>query len=144
MSSEISDCHVPYTPGIPQIVNQPGQFSYENGIVLTKVQPGYGEGLLHVQPTSQNPHGTVHGGCLYTLADTVAGSAACARGASCVTVSGTLEFLRPAFGAQIHCVATPKKEGHTLSVMQVVLTNDSDVVVATGTFTFFLSGREKT
>lgn len=143
MSSETSGSHVPYTPDIPQIVNQPGQFSYENGIALTKVQPGYGEGILHVQPTSRNPHGTVHGGCLYTLADTVAGSTACAHGASCVTVSGTLEFLRPAAGAHIRCVATPKKEGHTLSVMQVVLTNDSDVVVATGTFTFFLSEREK-
>ena len=140
----MSDSHVPYTPDIPKIVNQPGQFSYENGIVLTHVQPGYGEGVLHIQPTSINPHGTVHGGCLYTLADTVAGSAACARGASCVTVSGTLEFLRSASGAHIRCVATPKKEGHTLSVMQVVLTNDDDVVVATGTFTFFLSEQEKT
>ena len=138
MSSEIPGFHIPYTPDIPQIVNQPGQFSFENGIVLTDVQPGYGEGVLHVQPTSRNPHGTVHGGCLYTLADTVAGSAACARGASCVTVSGTMEFLRPASGAQIHCVATPKKEGRTLSVMQVVLTDDSDVTVATGTFTFYM------
>lgn len=28
--------------------------------------------------------------------------------------------------------------GRTLSVIQVVLTNDQDVVVATGTFTFFM------
>jgi len=139
MSCETTACRIPCTPNIPTIVNQPGQFSYENGIVLLEASPGYGEGILHVQPHSRNPHGTVHGGCLYTLADTVAGSAACARGASCVTVSGTLEFLRPAAGAHIRCVATPKKEGHTLSVMQVVLTNDSDVTVATGTFTFFLT-----
>lgn len=130
-------------PDIPNVVNRPGQFSYENGIFVTLARPGYAEGTLEVRPTSSNPHGTVHGGCLYTLADTVAGTAACAHGASCVTVSGTMEFLRPATGPAIHCVATPKKQGQTLSVMQVVLTNDAGKEVATGTFTFFMSQPEK-
>ncbi len=130
-------------PDIPHVVNQPGQFSFENGITVTTARPGYAEGKLEVRPTSSNPHGTVHGGCLYTLADTVAGTAACAHGASCVTVSGTMEFLRPATGPTIRCVATPKKQGQTLSVMQVVLTNDADKEVATGTFTFFMSHLEK-
>ena len=114
-------------------INHSGQFAYENGITVTAAHPGYAEGILEVRPTSANPWGTVHGGCLYTLADTVAGTAACAHGASCVTVSGTLEFLRPATGPTIRCVATPKKQGQTLSVMQVVLTNDADKEVATGT-----------
>lgn len=123
---------------LPDLINRPGQFAYESGIFVTHSRPGYGEGVLEIRTTSLNPHGTVHGGCLYTLADTVAGTAACARGASCVTVSGTLEFLRPATGKTIRCVATPKKEGKTLSVMQVVLTNDAGKEVATGTFTFFM------
>jgi len=125
-------------PDIPSHVNRPGQFSFENGIRVTLARPGYAEGELEVRPTSSNPHGTVHGGCLYTLADTVAGTAACAHGASCVTVSGSMEFLRPADGPTIRCVATPKKQGNTLSVMQVVLTNTQGKEVATGTFTFFM------
>ena len=132
-----------FNPDIPHVVNQPGQFSFENGITVTTARPGYAEGKLEVRPTSSNPHGTVHGGCLYTLADTVAGTAACAHGASCVTVSGTMEFLRPALGPTIRCVATPKKQGQTLSVMQVVLTNNAGKEVATGTFTFFMSQPEK-
>ncbi|MBO5339680.1 MAG: PaaI family thioesterase [Oscillospiraceae bacterium] len=127
-------------PDIPRVVNQPGQFSFENGITVTCSRAGYAEGVLEVRPTSLNPHGTIHGGCLYTLADTVAGTAAVgAGGLSCVTVSGTMEFLRPATGKRIACVATPKKEGRTLSVMQVVLTNETGKTVATGTFTFMLS-----
>lgn len=59
-------------------------------------------------------------------------------GGVCVTAGSTMEFLRPASGKKIFCVATPKKMGRTLSVIQVVLTNDQDVVVATGTFTFFM------
>lgn len=130
-------------PDIPSHVNRPGQFSFENGIRVTLARPGYAEGELTVGPNSANPHGTVHGGCLYTLADTVAGTAACAHGASCVTVSGTMEFLRPAAGPTIRCVATPKKQGNTLSVMQVVLTNTEGKEVATGTFTFFMMQLKK-
>ena len=128
---------------LSRIINRPGQFAYENGITVTAARPGWAEGVLEVRPTSSNPHGTVHGGCLYTLADTVAGSAACAHGASCVTVSGTMEFLRPAVGPTIRCVATPQKQGQTLSVMQVVLTNEAGKEVATGTFTFFMTQPEK-
>lgn len=124
-------------------INHPGLFAYENGITVTAVRPGYGEGVLTVSRTSANPHGTVHGGCLYTLADTVAGTAACAHGASCVTLNGTLEYLRPATGPTIRCVATPKKQGQTISVMQVVLTNDGGKEVATGTFTFFMTQLKK-
>ena len=81
---------------ISSVVNQPHQFSYENGIYVTKVEPGRAEGVLEVGPDSINPHGMVHGGALATLADTVGGSCACATGRRCVTASSSMEFLRPA------------------------------------------------
>ena len=118
--------------------NQPHQFSYENGIFVTHVEPGRAEGVLNVTQNSLNPHGMVHGGALAALADTVGGSCACARGRRCVTAGSSMEFLRPADGPYITCVATPKKEGHTLSVIQVELSNAEEKVVATGTFTFFM------
>lgn len=123
------------------VVNQPHQFSYENGILVTRVEPGRAEGVLEVGPNSINPHGKVHGGALATLADTVGGCCACAGGRSCVTASSSMEFLRPADGKRITCVATPKKEGRTLSVIQVELSNDQGKLVATGTFTFFMMDR---
>ena len=109
------------TDFIFRTVNTPHQFSYENGITVTHVEPGYAKGEL-----------------VATLADTVGGCCAWSRGGVCVTAGSTMEFLRPASGKKIFCVATPKKMGRTLSVIQVVLTNDQDVVVATGTFTFFM------
>ena len=123
---------------IASVVNQPHQFSYENGIYVTKVEPGRAEGVLEVGPDSINPHGMVHGGALATLADTVGGSCACATGRRCVTAGSSMEFLRPASGKRITCVATPKKEGRTLSVIQVELYNDQGKLVATGTFTFYM------
>lgn len=123
---------------IIRTVNTPHQFSYENGILLTDVEPGHTRGELTVGPDSINPHGNVHGGALSTLADVVAGCCACSKGGSCVTANSTMEFLRPANGSKIYCEATPKKLGRSLSVVQVVLTNDNGVTVATGTFTFYM------
>ena len=123
---------------IVRTVNTPHQFSYENGILLTDVSPGYAKGELTVGPISINPHGNVHGGALATLADTVSGCCACSRGGSCVTANCSMEFLRPATGSKIYCEATPKKMGRSLSVIQLVITNDKGAVVATGTYTFFM------
>ena len=123
---------------IPARVNQPHQFSYENGIEITYVEPDLVRGELTVGPNSFNPHGYVHGGALFTLADTVGGCCACSRGGSCVTSNASFEFLRPAVGSKIYCEATPKKMGQKLSTIQITLTNDKNAVVATGTFTFFM------
>lgn len=120
-------------------INNPNLFNSHNGITVTAIGDGKAQGVLEVSPTSLNPHGTVHGGCLYTLADTVAGSAVAAScGGPCVTVSGTLEFLRPATGATVHCEASAKKLGSTICTMQVELTDQNHKVVATGTFIFML------
>ena len=94
---------------ISSVVNQPHQFSYENGIYVTKVEPGRAEGVLEVGPDSINPHGMVHGGALATLADTVGGSCACATGRRCVTASSSMEFLRPASGKRITSLPPRKR-----------------------------------
>ena len=123
---------------IMDAVNRPGQFSCENGILVTHVEPGLARGVLRAGPNSLNPHGMVHGGAMATLADTVGGCCACSTGGRCVTCSSTLEFLRPAQG-DLFCEATPKKLGHQLSVIQIVITDTRKKMVATGTFTFFMT-----
>ena len=120
------------------VVNSPHQFSYENGILVTRVIPGRAEGVLVVGPDSINPYRNVHGGALATFMDTVTGCCACSKGGSCVTANCSMEFLRPANGSEIHCVATPKKMGKSLSVIQAELYNTDGAVVATGTYTFYM------
>ena len=123
---------------IVRTVNTPHQFSYENGILLTDVGPGYAKGELTVGPNSINPHGNVHGGALATLADTVSGCCACSKGGSCVTANCSMEFLRPATGSKIYCEATPKKMGRSLSVIQVEIKDAKGSLLVTGTYTFFM------
>lgn len=134
---------MPSESDLLQRINRPHLFNSFNGITVTSVgggaDSGQAQGELEVNENSLNPHGTVHGGCLYTLADTVAGSAVAAScGRPCVTVSGTLEFLRPATGPRIHCTARPKKLGGTICTMQVELSDIHGKLVATGTFIFML------
>ena len=119
-------------------VNKAHQFSYENGIEVTHLEPGLTRGVLRAGPNSVNPHGMIHGGAMAALADTVAGCCACSRGGQCVTSSSTMEFLRPAQG-DLLCEATPKKLGRKLSVIQVSVTDTAGKTVATGTFTFFMT-----
>ena len=129
------------THSVLDAVNRAGQLSYENGIQVTHVEPGLARGVLRAGPSSVNPHGMVHGGAMATLADTVGGCCACSTGNHCVTCSSTLEFLRPAQG-DLFCEATPKKLGHQLSVIQIVITDTKGKTVATGTFTFFMAKPE--
>lgn len=127
---------------LEEIVNSPGQFSYENGIAVTRIEPGLAQGELRAGPNSINPHGMIHGGAMATLADTVAGCCACSKGGQCVTASSSMEFLRPARG-DLFCEATPKKLGRKLSVIQVSIADRLGKTVATGTFTFFMSKPEE-
>lgn len=118
-------------------INAPHQFSYENGILLTHVEPGLTRGVLRAGPNSVNPEGNIHGGAIAALADTVGGCCACSTGGDCVTSTCSMEYLRPAQG-DLFCEATPKKLGRQLSVIQVTITNLDGKTVATGTFTFFM------
>jgi acyl-CoA thioesterase len=124
---------------IVKLANRKDQFAAASGIVITNVTGDYAEGELNVTERSLNPMGMVHGGCLCTLADTVAGSAVVSRGVVCVTMSNVMNFLAPAADTKkIKCVATPQKVGKAVCVYNVVLTTDEGQTVATGVFTFYV------
>ena len=112
-----------------------------SGIRITHVEEGRAEGELTVSRDSLNRWGVVHGGCLATLADTVAGAAAFATGRGVVTLSSTFNFLRPGAGDKIHCTAETVKMGKTIAVFRCTLTDGEGRTVATGDFTFFFNGK---
>ena len=120
-------------------MNERGHFSSNSNIRIEKIDTGYAEGVLDIRPENLNMLGFVHGGYLATLADTVAGLGVIASGYAAVTANYGLNFLRPATGNQIRCIATAEKMGHTLCVMRVELFNDTSKPVAAGSFTFCLT-----
>ena len=73
-----------------------------------------------------NPLGTVHGGCLYTLADTVAGFAAASCGFEGPTLSGNMYFLRPTMGVKkLTCESRVVKNGKRIRVVEATIYGDN-------------------
>lgn len=70
----------------------------------------------------------------------MAGIAACSSGNGTVTINYGFSFLRPTTGTKVRCVAEPEKVGRTVSVFRCSLYNDEDKLVASGQFTFFMTG----
>lgn len=86
----------------------------------------------------KNAYGTVHGGMLYSLADTVAGCLACSCGTFCTTLDGSMNFIEPAANTEyIYCKATLLRSGHHIVNMKVEITDDNGKLLDDGSFNFF-------
>lgn len=94
------------------------------------------EGVMHITPTLMNPYGMVHGGCLVTLADSVAGHNMAAAGRLCVTLSSTVNFLNPAKGKLVRCHSRVQKLGRRIGVVGVEARDENDALLLTALFTF--------
>lgn len=113
-------------------------FSVFLGIKTTKIEEGYAEVELDLRPEFMNPTNVVHGGCLYTLGDVVSGAAAASFGTKAVTVSGEYHYLAAAKDTtKIKAVARCIKQGKTLLVFDVMLTDSKYTLVGKGTFTYY-------
>lgn len=98
--------------------------------------PEEAEGVMRVTPEILNPYGTVHGGCLSTLADTVSGHNVAAAGRLCVTLSCTMNFLRSANCQQVRCHSKIRKLGKRISVVDVEQWDEKENLLTTASYTF--------
>lgn len=110
------------------------------GIELLKLKEGYSLARMKYKKELTNPYGMLHGGSLYSLADIVAGMAACMGGHYVTTVSGNMNFLLPADRTEyVYCEATKLRMGKHLAVFDVKLKDDKENILDSGEFTFFVT-----
>lgn len=110
------------------------------GIELLKLKEGYSLARMKYKKELTNPYGMLHGGSLYSLADIVAGMAACMGGHYVTTVSGNMNFLLPADKTEyVYCEATKLRMGKHLAVFDVKLKDDKENILDSGEFTFFVT-----
>ena len=122
--------------------NRHNRFAVENGIVITLIREGYAEVELEVQPHHMNPIGSVHGGCLFTLADACCISAATSYGMKVTTMDSNLHFLRPAINSKkLSARGQVIKHGRQVSVVQTDIYEQDEVQIATGIFTCMSIGQ---
>ena len=108
------------------------------GIEITELSCGYAKSRMKVRPEICNPYNSVHGGCLFSIADITAGYAACSFGNYVSTISGNMNYIRPAMNTTyIHCSGQVVRQGKQVSVYNVELFDDEGIIFETGTFTFY-------
>ena len=115
-------------------------FSSYNHIVMESVEPDSAVLRLDIRPESKNPHGMVHGGAMYTMADSAAGTAVHTDGRLHVTQSSSLSFLGNQAEGTIWAKARIRHRGKTTSLITVDIVGEGDRLLATGDFTFFCIG----
>lgn len=111
-------------------------FAQSLNIEVVSANAEQAEGLMRVTPHVLNPYGSVHGGCLVALADSVAGHNMAAAGKLSVTLNSTVNFLSPAVGKMVKCRSKIQKMGRKISVVSVEATDEKEKLLFTAMFTF--------
>lgn len=108
-------------------------------IEILEMERGYVKGKINVTDKVLNPYGSVHGGCLYSLADITAGLAACTYGVYSSTIDGTMDYILPVIGTEyIICEAKEIRQGAHVSQYEAMLYDDKEQLVDKARFSFYM------
>ena len=113
-------------------------FRDEVGLTVEPVGDGRAHVRLQAGDQHLNPHGTVHGGVLATLADVAGGEAVAAGNESGpgVTIELKITYLNPGKPGELLADARVIKRGKRITIVETEVFQDEDLVAhAIGTFT---------
>ncbi|MEE1312267.1 MAG: PaaI family thioesterase [Lachnospiraceae bacterium] len=111
------------------------------GMQILEASEGRAVGYMKIEERMLNPYGAIHGGVLFSLADTVGGTAALSRGFYIVTSTGTINYLRGTRASrEITAIATEVKPGKTLSIYDVEMKDEHGRLVAKAVMTYYSIG----
>ncbi len=121
--------------------NNSHTFGTKIGIRAVEIKKGYAKATMPIDENGLNPHGTVHGGCIFTLADIAGGLAATSHGKKVVTVNSNLHYLN----AGIHTTkmiaeARELKAGKRISTYEIYIEDQDHKILADGIFTYMNLG----
>lgn len=121
--------------------NETNIFAKNLGICITKIELGKAEAELKITDGMSNFVGSVHGGCLFTLADVVAGSVASSYGYKSTTVDANMHYLNPALDTTtVYGKGEVLKHGKKITVVNVTITDQKGVTLVSSIFTFMSLG----
>lgn len=108
------------------------------GMELLEAADGYARARVCLKPQLMNVYGGMHGGCAFTLADTLAGIAAATYGDHVTTLDASVNYMRPVAGTQyLYGEAEVQRNGTRISVVCTKLTDDDGRLLVQGTFTYY-------
>ncbi len=112
------------------------------GIQVLELEDGRALLKLPFCRTFTNPHGSLHGGAIVTLADTAAANALLAGYSGCgfLTVKFTIKFLKQALG-DIFAEAKIIRVRKNIVTLKVAVFNREKAAVAAAEAEFFVRGK---
>ena len=99
-------------------------FARENGMELVTVSPGRATVSMQVSDRHKNSHGTVHGGALFTLADTAFALASNSHGIPAAAINASISYLTAARDGTLTAEAEEFTRNPKLASYTVVITDD--------------------
>ncbi len=128
-----------YTEILEQVYKTPAFIPWL-GIKVLELKEGYCKGELEVRPEFANPLGMVHGGCIFSFADTIGGLAATSKNpqAKVVTLNSSINYLKPAVDtAKLIADTREIKYGSKVAVYEVNVRNDEGDMLANVNVSYF-------
>lgn len=122
-------------------IKQDTGFIQKTNLHMIELEEGYAKGEVKVDETLLNGMDMVHGGCLFSVMDTVAGIAAMTYGNQVTTLNGQVHFLRAAKECEyLYAAAQVVKAGRTIINCNVEVMTEKEKVVCQGSLEYFRLG----
>jgi len=111
------------------------------GLQFVKCEGGQSRCTLEVEQRLLNPHGAVHGGVLYSMADTGMGGAMYTimeKDELCATIEIKIVYFKAVRSGTVVCDTRIISRGRRVAALESEITNDGRLVAkASGTFSVF-------
>jgi acyl-CoA thioesterase len=108
------------------------------GLEITDAKKGFSRCELNATPELCNPNKVLHGGVLFSMADTGMGVAlhmGLDRGQHCATIEIKIAYFRPVTDGRLVCESRVIQQGRRFAFLESEITNGERLVAkATGTF----------
>lgn len=113
------------------------------GLRFELPRPGWSRCSLELAPVHLNGNGVVHGGAIFTLADTGMGAAlqpTLAEGERCATIEVKINYFRPVTEGTLVCTTELVHRGRSVANLEAtVRLGELIVAKANGSFSIFRS-----
>ena len=105
------------------------------GIIVLNAEKGFSRCMINVTPVHMNNDGFVQGGAIFTLADTAFAVAANMKSAHTVTLDSHINYLLPSRAKQLYAECECVRDGRTVCLYVVNVTDSDANKIAYATFT---------
>jgi len=109
------------------------------GVRIEAADESYAKCSLKIDERHYNTNGDVMGGAIFALADYAFGVAANTGNPPTVSLSSTINFIRPTRGPVLYAEARCIKTGRKISFFEVLVTDGEGRVIATVTSNGFVN-----